>query len=244
MYQASSQSVMRPEFNLSVCLVSHQHANSCSAHLLTPIPSQKTYDTSSEDDYAGVDDVSDSDDADEPDVEEAEGRVIIEDLDDNSSQITPRPKPYTDYESDLEYDLEDGDIGDIFFDGDGLLEDDNVVVLDDPLKEPVWVPSEDDQKSKKVHWDVSDDDDDDEDDEDKDYGFPDIFVPQASLDPSFRSMVEQDEYRDDDNMSDCFWDFGHQDEGLGVIAEEDKNSSGSSSGYSCEHYRTVTSISC
>ena len=58
----------------------------------------------------------------------------------------------------------------------------------------------DDERVRKVRFDISDSEDDEEED-DNNFGFPDIFVPQSELATSFRRQIEQDQ-----GSEDSFWD--------------------------------------
>jgi hypothetical protein len=189
-------------------------------HKVTPPPAQKMLrgsrqiqESSDDDDYGGVDQISDSEE-DEPDVEVAEERAIIESEDD--LQDTPRPI------------IDDGQVWEGFeFDAQNEILGQNVPFFDDQ-----FVPTGEEAPARKVRFqNVSDSET--ADDEDDGY-FPDIFLPKSELDDAFRREIDKD---DDEHSNGSYWDFqGEAGEGDAMEYEDEADSSessGSSSGYDC-----------
>lgn len=175
------------------------------------LSSQSGYD-SSDDDYAGVDLVSDSEE-DEADVDEVEEQVIIEseqsDADDDLL-IPPRPQQDEDEISWNGFD-------------DSHFDDHMARMEDSTMDNAIWAASshvsdDEQEKLKKVHWDLSD-----SEEEEENFGLPDIFVPQSNLALSFRRQIEDD---DEQGSDDSFW--GHH-KPHAVPAPEQNDDSESSS---------------
>lgn len=203
----------------------------------TKTPSRKnsrTTNDSSDDDYAGVDLISDSEE-DEPDVEVAEERAIIDSAeeDDEDLQATPRPSNDDDDESSwngFEPESEEEYLGahNPFFDEQFDRTHSSVRALFD----------EEDNVSptRRVRFDLSDSGTA-ESDSDLEGLFPDIFLPQDRLDPGFRRLIERDE---DQNSSgnESYWDVNNSDEHSPQKENEDADSesddvSTGSSDYDC-----------
>lgn len=147
---------------------------------------------SSDDDYGGVDQISDSED-DEPDVRAAEEQAIIESEDD---QATPRPLYDDQYE--------------------GFLFDNQPEILQQPMSffmdhlaalaaaqlanNGSQSASEEERGTRHVRFDLSESETAEEDDS----FFPDIFLPQDEMDPSFRRTIDQED--GDGMLSDGSWE--------------------------------------
>jgi hypothetical protein len=194
--------------------------------------------TSSDSEYGGVDNISDSEE-DEPDVEEAERKALIEedpelDTYDDDDLLSPRPGPYSEYENWEGFEQSPVPLEQTFFDDHierGRQPDltSEIDALDGP-REITWIPRSSDSDStvtpraRQVHFE------DDGDDSDIERQFPDIFFDQNSLNPTFRNAIEQD---DEGNISSDGgrWSFGS--DGTGS-PDEDGDESGSESGYSTD----------
>jgi hypothetical protein len=198
--------------------------------------STMTDTTSDDDDYAGVDAISDSEE-DEPDVEEAEEQAIIE-SEDEDEQPTPRPN---DGPTDDDQTSWDG-----FEDPEEILGE-NVQFFDDHISRgyapdpdveamALFDTEEDLRASRRVHFAAEDS----SSSEDEENAWPDLFVPQSSLDPSFRRAIENN---DDDFLgasSDgegSYWDFNgeepsQQQTSTQTNGEDDDSSSDGTAGSS------------
>lgn len=174
-------------------------------------------DLSDEYGYSGVEDISDSEDDDEEDVNAVEEDSILKE-----SLTPPRPAPIPD-SSDDENDADDDD-------EEEEVEAEVEEVDADDNESTSWAgivsePDEDHEASdlygddgifaaaatpeRHVHFDVpySDSDSTATEDDHADI-FPDIFVDQHSLDPSFRREIEDD--AEDSSGSGGYWDYrGH-----------------------------------
>ncbi|KAL2022632.1 hypothetical protein VTK56DRAFT_4976 [Thermocarpiscus australiensis] len=186
-------------------------------------------DLSDDNGYSGVDDVSDSDDEDEEHVFAAEEEHIISVASRKRSSAPPRPltedagddadieegEADEEEEEDDEDESEDGDAANDSASWDGISSDhdDDEVIPAEPL------PSDNSEQGagtveRHVRFaGVPDSDTDSTTSETSDTihdFFPDIFVEQSSLDPSFRREIEDD---DDCSSNSSFWDFqgGSQD---------------------------------
>ena len=203
-----------------------------------------TETTSDDDDYAGVDEISDSDE-EEPDVEEVEEQAIIASEDEDAQ--TPRPSIDDDQSSWDGFETQEEILGENtqFF-------EDHIArghAPDHDTEATVWNHglSEDDiGATRRVHFDIPGYDAADESSDSEDEGeiWPDLFVPQSSLDASFRKAIESNEDELLGGSSDgegSYWDFNGEEPGNGVHGqqvqreEEDddslSNSSAGSSGY-------------
>jgi len=191
-----------------------------------------TETTSDDDDYAGVDAISDSEDGEEPDVEEVEEQAIIESEDDVQ---TPRPSIDDDQSSWDGFDTQEEILGENtqFF-------DDHIArghAPDHDTEATVWAHalSEDDiGATRRVRFDIPNYDGADEDsgsDDDEGEIWPDLFVPQSSLDANFRRAIESNVDEVFGGSSDgegSYWDF-HGDEQNHQVKVGDEESSGDSS---------------
>lgn len=182
-------------------------------------------DLSDDDGYSAVEDISDSEDDNEEDVNAAEESNIV--TEDHPS-ASPRPH----FQS-IEQDEEDED--DCDEEEEQEEEEDDDEPADDNDEQTSWAgivsEGEDHQISdfyqeasafssdaageRHVRFDVPDSDSDSTETDD-DHGdlFPDIFVSQTALDPAFRREIEDDP--DDSSGSGSFWDYSaqyHQDNG-------------------------------
>lgn len=210
-------------------------------------------ESSDDSDYAGVDLITDSEE-DEPDVEVAEEQAIIQSVekDDNiidddddgdSASSTPRPSVDDDQSSWDGFDItsqEDvlGDNADFF--------NESITRMNarDDADAGAWnttsgMSDDDDTPSapRHVRFDLSDsssglsDNDDDI--------FPDIFMDQSKLDPTFRKAIEAEDDEDEAGASSdegSYWDFQGSDVDVEVPAEDsdqgnESDSSTGSSGY-------------
>jgi hypothetical protein len=187
-------------------------------------PAQKTVqkssvptDESSDDDgYEGVDQISDSEDDDEPDVEAAEEDVMKRAFQDEA--LTPRP------ESD----------------------DDSVVDLPSPsffnehveAIEPNYSSSSSStagSPDRRVHFDLSDDDSESGDDKE----YPDItFFDLDSLAPHFRQLIDEDD-KEANSDNEGWWPSEESEEDAADEAEAMDSDSSESSGYSTDEGETT-----
>lgn len=189
-----------------------------------------TETTTDDDDYRGVDDISDSEE-DEPDVEEVEEQAIIESEDDD--MLTPRPSIDDDQSSWAGLDDPDEILGEHtqFFDDHftrGYAPDhdteatlSNHNVLGDDLG-----------AARRVHfevpgYDAADESSDSEDDE----IWPDLFVPQGSLDPAFRRAIEgnDDEDAGSSDGEGSYWDYEGEEPSSNAAVPQNEDDNGSSS---------------
>lgn len=189
--------------------------------------------------YSGVEDVSDSDEDDDEHVFAVEEAIITKQPRKKVPVEAPRP---LDEENDADEEDDDDDDIDIDEDDDEDQEED-----DDDDSSVSWQglsPTKDDDldlpetpgadfvdpemfkpvgRGRHVRFaGVPDSDSDststDTDNEGRDF-FPDIFVDQNSLDPTFRREIERDEDHASDSSS-SFWDHQNQD-GLRIGSDED-----------------------
>jgi hypothetical protein len=194
--------------------------------------------SSDDDDYGGVDLVSDSDD-DEPDVIEAEEQAFIEaeednafSIDDNASQPQDVETDFADFEFEVDPLFEDGDLFNMAVGNNSNFDE----AIDWQAAENVA------DSTRRVRFDLSDDDDSSSTGGDI---FPDLFVDQDDLDPTFRRSIENDRDNDDnpsDGSQTC-WDFQADENAVraqgGDVADEDddddddSSSSPYASGYDC-----------
>lgn len=171
--------------------------------------SSSSLDLSDSDGYSAVGAISDSEDDDEEDVDAAEEEHIVTLAKRGTNHSSPRPTDDEDEEGDDEDDSDDDDIED-----DDSDEDDDEEAVDDNTSWEGFM-SENGSSGhtsaghveRRVRFDVPDSDGDTtETDDDVGDFFPDIFVDQSTLDPSFRREIEHD---DPDGSSDSgsFWDL-------------------------------------
>ncbi|KAF4122255.1 hypothetical protein GMORB2_7247 [Geosmithia morbida] len=193
------------------------------------VSSTSTFDLSSNDNYSGVDDISDDEDDNEDDVFAVEEQAIM-----GEASPASTPRPHTSFNgwvhnaSDQDDSSNDDDDGDDADDDDDNEDDDEngSIAAHEPTDE-----DEDDNASwqgiksdsadlnaeelfnvdveiptqRRVRFNVPTDESSDESTEDDHASmFPDIFVDQSTLDPSFRRQIEN-EY-DESSASDSFWD--------------------------------------
>lgn len=174
-------------------------------------------DLSDEGGYSAVEDITDSDE-DEEDVNAVEEEHILTNALRKVIPSSPRPAEEDEEGDDENEDDQDGDDDDNDDDDDdaessaswnGIPSDTEACPPDQRIEDPFISGPEDSVVERRVRFDVpeSSDGDSTETDDDIDHGFfPDIFVDQNSLDPSFRREIENDP--DDDNSSNSgFWDF-------------------------------------
>ncbi|KAI9876229.1 MAG: hypothetical protein M1830_006980 [Pleopsidium flavum] len=223
-------------------------------------------ENSDEDDYNGVDLISDSDE-EEPEVEQLEEKMIIDSEDDNEAVIqSPRVSmgpPSISSGGWDGFDLDDGVfLSDVpFFDEQISRNDPNLLneiaiynaasffegldsqgldceAVTSPTPRRVRFEEEVRQYSDSTSTDGSDEDED---------GFPDLFMHQDSLDPGFRLMIENDNDEDDGHsLTDgegSYWDLKDRDdfefEKHGLDGHDGSSSCGSSSGYETDEGDTT-----
>jgi hypothetical protein len=167
-----------------------------------------TDESSDDDGYDGVDQISDSEDDDEPDVEAAEEDVMKRAFQDEA--LTPRP------ESD----------------------DDSVVDLPSPsffnehveAIEPNYSSSSSStagSPDRRVHFDLSEDDSESGDDKE----YPDItFFDLDSLAPHFRQLIDEDD-KEANSDNEGWWPSEESEEDAADEAEAMESDSSESSGY-------------
>ncbi|KAL7628425.1 hypothetical protein AAE478_002628 [Parahypoxylon ruwenzoriense] len=174
-------------------------------------------DLSDEGGYSGVEDISDSEDDDEEDVNAAEEEHILSDELQYNIRSSRSPRPYDDKdeqndgeEDDEDEDEEDEDDyeGDDDEDGDESASWDGIVSevdADDQTIDQGYTSTE-----RRVRFDIPEDSSDgDSTETDEDIGhafFPDLFVDKSILDPSFRREIEHDPDPYDSSNSEAFWD--------------------------------------
>lgn len=179
-------------------------------------------DLSDESGYSAVEDISDSEDNDEEDVTAVEEAIIVTEARPRSSNA-PRPQSDEEEEEDgdddddagEEAEDEDDDADVLPDDGDddnaswaGILSDVDDGNASDFYHDPNAFAS-DPIIERHVRFDVPDSDSDSTETEDDHADlFPDIFVSQNSLDPSFRKELEHDP--DESSGSNSFWDYHGQ----------------------------------
>ncbi|KAH6950026.1 hypothetical protein FAVG1_07956 [Fusarium avenaceum] len=186
-------------------------------------PSSSSLDLSDDGGYSAVEDISDSSDDDEEDVAAAEEENILEEALPPTPQPAPRPQPTIEEDDDDEDEENDEDD-----EHEGLdIEDDDTaswggIVSDIEDQPDIYQDANifgSENLERHVHFDVPSSDSDSTDTEDETMGlFPDIFVSQNTLDPSFRREIENDP--DDSSGSGSFWDFNNQ------YGEQDQDSDG------------------
>ena len=163
-----------------------------------PCRAQAEYD-SSDDDYAGVDLVTDTED--EADVDEVEEQIIIESEQSEDDESTPRPTQDSD---EISWEgFEDTKVlggNDLHFD-DGMESTEDNTFATTNWGGAASVPSDEEPVRRVRFADLSSSGDDDEE-ENYFSGYPDLFVPQEELTQSFRREIEQDDFHSDDS----FWD--------------------------------------
>lgn len=168
-------------------------------------------DLSDDGGYSAVEDITDSDE-DEEDVNAVEEEHIRTNALRKVIPSSPRPVEEDeegDDENEYGQDDDDDDAGSSTS-WDGIPSDaDETRPVGEALADSCVSGPEDSVVERRVRFDVpeSSDGDSTETDDDIDHGFfPDIFVDQNLLDPSFRREIEFD--ADDDNSSNSgFWDF-------------------------------------
>lgn len=175
-----------------------QHKSPSRAGKKTPTKRSQRFDYSSDDDYAGVDLITDSEE-DEPDVEAAEEEAIIESEDDDDASAAPQPSVDDDHSSWAGFDNDEPFGEQPFFDEHmGRTENDSAYNASSEGGS---------RRPSKVHFEDSDSDT--AHDSDNDDIFPDIFLPMDQLDRGFRRTLEKDNPDEDDGASsdDSYWDF-------------------------------------
>lgn len=177
--------------------------------------SSSSLDLSDDGGYSALEDGSDSEDNDEEDVAAVEEENILEQgL--NSQSDPSRPQSEADEaDSDHGFDPDDDDSAS----WNGIVSEPEQNQVSDFYQEATAFHS-DPIPERRVRFDIppSDSDSTDTEDDHADL-FPDIFVSQTALDPSFRREIEYD--LDDSSGSGTFWDHhGHYNEEADSDAEE------------------------
>jgi hypothetical protein len=170
--------------------------------------------------YSAVEEISDSEDDDEENVNAAEEKHIItnglhkgnagssrphighlDDVDeeDDADDDDDEEDINEDEDGDVESEDEDADDSGSW---DGIMTDAPGTSTSDSTPQPEAVQVQ--RHVRFVDVPSSDDDSTDTDDDHLDL-FPDIFVDQGTLDPAFRRELEDDP--DDSSVSSAFWDF-------------------------------------
>jgi hypothetical protein len=200
----------------------------------TPVraPKRRDYDSSSidlsdESGYSGVEDVTDSEDDDEDHVFAAEEEHIIN-VSRKRSLVPPRPLIEEDDDADEESEADEeeeeaeDDPADDSASWDGIVSDHDELMPADSLATDLLdriaaIPVE-----RHVRFEgVPDSDSDDTTSETSEINdfFPDIFVEQSALDPSFRREIEDD---DETSSNGSFWDFHSGSQELKARALDDE----------------------
>lgn len=174
--------------------------------------------------YSGVDAITDSEDEDEDDVLAAEEeKILVSEWRTTASHSSPRPVESDeegDDEDEAEEDEEDDDEdndddADESTSWEGFMSDSNQDAAAEPAAKNTGSVS-DTTVERRVRFDVPDSDGDTTDTDDGVGFFPDIFVDQNSLDPSFRREIEQDD-PDDSSNSGGFWDIHGPHENVDIM---------------------------
>jgi hypothetical protein len=175
-------------------------------------------DLSDSDGYSAVGDISDSDE-DEEDVIAAEEEHILEYGGRESTQSSPRPVFEQDEEGDDEA-ADDDDEEEEEDDDDDDDDDEDAASNDNTSWEGIMSGNEADVAvpqgvvERRVRFDVPESDGDTTETDEEinaeiNHIFPDIFVAQSALDPSFRREIEHDDDHSSDSGS--FWDLHSHD---------------------------------
>lgn len=182
-----------------------------------------TTDDSSSDGYEGVDDITDDSDGEEPDVEAAEAQLII---DEDELQLTPRPI------------ADDEELSWNGFDDDEeVLGAGQSPYFDEHMARTAHAPpatlsqmSDGEMDIRRVRFDLSDSSSDMSDDDDygDEYPWPEPFVDQSRLDPSFRRQIEDDRDEDRASSDGGFWDIQNGNEGQHIYGADSESGSSSS----------------
>ena len=156
-----------------------------------------SFDFSDDDGYSGVENISDSSDDDEEDVNAVEEQNIVTE---DKPSASPRPQNNDNDEDDYDETVPIDADADESASWAGIVSE---VDESDVFQEPHF-----DAGERHVHFDVPPSDSDSTD-TDEDHGdfYPDIFVSQTSLDPAFRREIEDES---ESEGSGSFWDYGGQ----------------------------------
>ncbi|OTB01632.1 hypothetical protein M426DRAFT_211942 [Hypoxylon sp. CI-4A] len=169
-------------------------------------------DLSDEGGYSDLDEISDSGDDDDEDVNAAEEEHILTNQLRHKIRSSRSPRPRSDEEEKDEGGDDDEEEDD--YEGDDDDADDNAswdgisseADADDDLTMDQGYTS----TERRVRFDIPDDSSDGdstETDEDIDHGFfPDLFVDKSILDPNFRREIEHEPDSYDSSNSEAFWD--------------------------------------
>ncbi|KAG6013760.1 hypothetical protein E4U54_006356 [Claviceps lovelessii] len=172
-----------------------------------------SFDLSDDGGYSAVEEISDSSDNDEEDVDAVEERDILKEIKPSES---PRPLHTSDIDDDDDEEPEfdpsrsvAGSDADDSTSWAGIASEAEENQVSDLFQDSAL--ASDAMVERHVRFDVPPSDSDSTDtDDDDDHGdlFPDIFVSQTSLDPAFRREIEHD--ADESSGSGSFWDYnGH-----------------------------------
>jgi hypothetical protein len=183
-------------------------------------PKRRDYDSSSldlsdESGYSGVEDVTDSEDDDEEHVFAAEEEHIITNASRKRSSVPPRPlveDDDDDADEESEADEEDEaeaeavDADDDSESWNGISSDHDELIPAEPLTSDLFDRASTTIERHVRFAGVPDSDSDSTTSETSDINdfFPDIFVEQSALDPTFRREIEDD---DETSSNSSFWDF-------------------------------------
>ena len=207
--------------------------------MVTPTkkPSKRTYKSSyasSDEDYAGVELISDTEE-DEPDVEVAEEQAIIEseeeeEDDDDDLQDTPRPSADGDHPSWNGFDVESENEY-----PENSHFDEHMALTHESIYDQDMSPA------RHVRFALDSSDSDSDNELTPEPLIKDLFIDQDLLDPSFRRMIEKDDENSSGNES--YWDYNDNEDTTfsnPAKADSSEDSSTGSSGYECKSQLVVT----
>lgn len=198
--------------------------------------------TSSDSDYEGVNEISDSDDENEKDVLKAERRAIIAAAE---SEDSPRPQDIEDY-SDYwgGFDDSPAPIEELSFFDDHIARGhepdlDAKAIVYNATSAAGSSDSDSTVTPRRVRFDLSGSDDEDSE---IDALYSDVFFDQNSLNPAFRQQIEQDN-EDQVSIDGGHWDYGSEQEEGGLSGSDDSDDS-DSSGYDSEGVLLKYTLTC
>lgn len=185
--------------------------------------SSSSLDLSDDGGYSAVEDITDSEDDDEEDVDAAEEEhIITRGATVDTPLGTPRPEPEVIEQDEERYVADDDDDDDDDDSDDDLdlepaeadVEDDGswdgiVSEVDENISSDNHATSHRATHDRHVRFanvPSSDSDSTETEDDHADF-FPDLFVDQNTLDPSFRREIENDDDDTSSTASGTFWDF-------------------------------------
>jgi hypothetical protein len=209
-------------------------------------PPEESFD--SDDDYDGVDMISNSDD-EEKSMRKAEEKLMAQDEDDDDEHNAALARR-------LSLSSQNSNQGELAY----LEFNDDYLLRDDPFSQP-WLDADEIVAAPEFFREASpltrteseqtvppqrrvrfeeraDMSDETDSDNDSDF-FPDLFIQQDHLDPRFRRLIEKDDdhelYQDDSSNAGSEWDFEADEMRMLLMDEEEEesDSSAGSSGYEC-----------